>query len=108
MNLVKKDEVFQLKDLIAIEGGKILTEQLVDNDAIKMVLKSFDAGMQLPEHTAQGTALVFCLEGEGVITNAGVEYPLHSGDNFVFVSGVLHSVRAVTGLKIAVILVKER
>ena len=56
MNLVKKDEVFQLKDLIAIEGGKILTEQLVDNDAIKMVLKSFDAGMQLPEHTAQEAA----------------------------------------------------
>lgn len=108
MNVIKKEEIFKLKDLISIEKGKILTEELVHNDAIKMVLKSFDEGMALPEHTAPGTALIFALEGKAVITNNGVEYTISGGENYAFFPEDVHSVRAVTAFKMAVVLVKEK
>ena len=70
MNLIKTDEVFALKDLLPYEEGKIVNADIVNNPHMKMALMSFDAGCATPEHAAGGDAMMLCLEGEGVITNA--------------------------------------
>ena len=69
---------------------------------------SFGAGCELPEHAAPGEALFFCLEGEGIITTNGTPYPIKGGENFVFAPGELHSVKAVSDFKMALVLVKNK
>lgn len=55
----------------------------------------------------QVEALLFCLEGEAVITNQGTDHSIAEGQNFVFEPGKLHSVRAITPFKMALILIKN-
>lgn len=107
MKLVKPNEIFQLKDLLPTESGKIVNADIVNTSGVKIVLMSFDAGCMLPEHAAPAEALFFCLDGEAVITEDGCDYPIRAGQNFVFGKGNLHSVKAVTPFKMALILVKE-
>lgn len=108
MNLVNANEIFQLKELLPVEEGKIVNADLVNTDAVKIVVMSFDAGCELPEHAAPGEALFFCLDGEGVITTNGKPYSIKGGENFVFAPGELHSVKAVTPFKMALVLVKQK
>ena len=108
MNLVNANEIFQLKELLPVEAGKIVNADLVNTDAVKIVVMSFGAGCELPEHAAPGEALFFCLEGEGIITTNGTPYPIKGGENFVFAPGELHSVKAVSDFKMALVLVKNK
>lgn len=107
MNLVNANEIFSLKNLLPVESGKIINTDLINNDAVKIVVMSFDAGCALPEHAANGEALFFCLDGEGVIRSNGIDFPIKAGENFVFAPGELHTVTAVTPFKMALVLVKK-
>ena len=107
MNLIPKDEIFALKDLLPYEEGKIVNADVVNNDYLKMALMSFDAGCATPEHAAGGDAMMLCLEGEGVITNEGVPHTVHQGESFSFRPGAMHKVSATTKFKMMVMIVKE-
>ena len=43
---------------------------------------AFDAGTGLSEHAAPGEALIFALDGHGIIGYEGKEYPIQAGENF--------------------------
>lgn len=107
MNLIKKDEIFALKDVLPYEDGKIVNADIVNNSHLKMALMSFDAGCATPEHAAGGDAMMLCLEGEGVITNEGVPHTVHQGESFSFRPGAMHKVSATTKFKMMVMIVKE-
>ena len=107
MNLIKKDEIFALKDVLPYEDGKIVNADIVNNSHLKMALMSFDAGCATPEHAAGGDAMMLCLEGEGVITNEGVTHTVHQGESFAFRPGAMHKVSATTKFKMMVMIVKD-
>ena len=65
--IIKSGEVFRLGELLPYQEGKIVNMDLVNNDKMKFVIMSFDAGTGLSEHAAPGEALVFALDGEAVI-----------------------------------------
>lgn len=48
---------------------------------MKFVVMAFDAGTGLSEHAAPGEAMVFALDGEGVIGYEGQEHTLHARRN---------------------------
>lgn len=87
MNLNSK-EIFALKDLLPYQEGSIVNRDIVNGDKVKFVLMSFDAGCALSEHAAPGEALIFALEGQ----------------NFKFDKNGMHSVKAVTPFKMALLL----
>lgn len=97
----------KLADLLPYEDGKIVNMDLAHNDGMKLALMSFSAGTGLSEHAAPGEALVFALEGEGVITYEGVEHTVHAGENFKFDRGGKHSVRADQNFKMALLITLE-
>lgn len=107
MTLNQQTEIFQLKNVLPYEAGKIVNLDLLNNEHIKIVLMSFDKDCGLPEHSAPGEALLFCLEGTGEIMNDGVTHTIHENENFVFHKGIPHSVKALTQFKMAIVLVKE-
>ena len=97
-------EVFSLKDLLPYQEGKIVNMDLVNSDKMKLVLMSFDEGCALSEHSAPGEALIFCLEGNGVIGYEGTEHKISAGENFSFAKNGKHYVRAEGKFKMALLL----
>ena len=91
---VKIGEVFKLAELLPYQDGKIINMDVVHNEKMKFVIMSFDAGTGLSEHAAPGEALIFALDGEGVIGYEGKEHTIHAGENFVFAKGGAHWVKA--------------
>lgn len=104
---IKAGEVFKLADLIPYQEGRIVNMDVVHNDKMKFVVMAFDEGTGLSEHAAPGEAIIFALDGEGVIGYEGKEHPIQSGENFNFAKGGLHSVKATKKFKMALLLTLE-
>lgn len=105
--IIKAGEVFKLADLVPYAEGKIVNMDVVHNDKMKFVLMAFDAGTGLSEHAAPGEALIFALDGEGVIGYEGKDHPIKAGENFHFAKAGLHSVKATKKFKMALLLTLE-
>lgn len=105
--LLKTGEVLKLADLLPCQDGKIINTDLVNNDHVKLALMSFGAGTGLSEHAAPGQALVFALDGTGIIGYEGEEHRIAAGQNFVFAKGGRHYVKADGPFKMALLLLKE-
>lgn len=106
MNLDSK-QIFALKDVLPYQDGAIINKDLVSNEKMKFVVMAFDAGCALSEHAAPAEALVFALDGEGIITYEGKEYPIKAGENFKFDKNGMHAVKATTPFKMALLLAFE-
>lgn len=105
--VIKAGEVFRLGELLPYQDGKIVNMDLVNEPKMKFVVMSFDEGTGLSEHAAPGEALVFALDGEGMIGYEGKEFPIHAGETFKFDKFGKHSVKAVKRFKMALLLVLE-
>lgn len=105
MNPILKDgAVFALKDLLPYQEGKIVNMDLIRDPKLKFVIMAFDAGTGLTEHAAPGEALVFALDGKGIIGYEGQEYPIQAGENFKFAKNEMHYVKADGPFKMALLL----
>ncbi len=105
--ILKSKEVFSLKDLIPYQDGKIVNMDLINNEKLKFVLMSFAKGTGLTEHAAPGEAIIFALDGNGIIGYEGKEYKISAGENFKFDKGGMHYVKADGKFKIALLLTLE-
>lgn len=106
MNPALKDgEVFALKDLLSYQEGKIVNMDLIRDPKLKFVVMAFDEGTGLTEHAAPGEALIFALDGQGIIGYEGKEYPIRAGENFRFAKNGVHWVKANGRFKMALLLV---
>ena len=105
MNPILKDgEVFALKELVPYQEGKIVNMDLIRDPKLKFVIMAFDDGTGLSEHAAPGEALIFALEGQGIIGYEGKEYPIKAGENFKFAKNGTHWVKADGRFKMALLL----
>ncbi len=105
--VIKAGEVFKLAELVPYADGKIVNMDVVHNDTMKFVVMAFDEGTGLSEHAAPGEAIIFALDGEGVIGYEGKDYPIKAGENFKFAKAGLHSVKATKKFKMALLLMFE-
>ena len=104
---IKAGEVFRLTELVPYAEGKIVNMDVVHNDKMKFVVMAFDEGTGLSEHAAPGEALIFALDGEGVVGYEGTNHPIKAGENFHFAKAGLHSVKATKRFKMALLLTLE-
>ena len=104
---VKPGEVFKLGELLEYQEGKIVNMDVVHNDQMKFVLMAFDAGTGLSEHSAPGEAIVFALDGEGIIGYEGTDHVIKAGECFHFAKAGRHYVKAVKNFKMALLLTLE-
>ena len=105
--MVKAGEVFKMAELVPYVDGKIVNMDVVHNEKMKFVVMSFDEGTGLSEHAAPGEAIIFALDGEGVIGYEGKDHPIKAGENFHFAKAGLHSVKATKRFKMALLLTLE-
>lgn len=105
MNGLQAGEVFKLAELVPYQEARIVSRNVVDEEKTKLALMSFDAGQGLQEHAAPGEAIIFALDGEGIIGYEGEEHIIHTGENFHFAKGGKHYVKAEKPFKMALLLV---
>ena len=103
-NAVKAGEIFKLAELVPYQEGKIINMDVAHNEKMKFVIMSFDEGTGLSEHAAPGEALIFALEGKGVIGYEGKAHPIKEGENFKFAAGGKHWVKADGRFKMALLM----
>lgn len=106
-NAVNPGEVFKLADLLPYQDGKIVNMDIAHNDKMKFVVMSFDEGTGLAEHAAPGDALIFALEGQGIIGYEGNEHKIKAGENFRFAKNGKHYVKADGRFKMALLITLE-
>ena len=104
---IKAGEVFKLAELVPYVEGKIVNMDVVHNEKMKFVVMAFDEGTGLSEHAAPGEAIIFALDGEGVIGYEGQDHSIKAGENFHFAKAGLHSVKAAKRFKMALLLTLE-
>ena len=106
-NAVKVGEVFKLAELLPYQEGKIINIDVAHNEKMKFVIMSFDEGTGLSEHAAPGEALIFALDGKGVIGYEGKAHPIKAGESFKFAAGGKHWVKADGRFKMALLITLE-
>ena len=104
---IKAGEGFKLAELVPYVEGKIVNMDVVHNEKMKFVVMAFDEGTGLSEHAAPGEAIIFALDGEGVIGYEGQDHSIKAGENFHFAKAGLHSVKAAKRFKMALLLTLE-
>ena len=106
-NAIHVGEVFRLADLVPYQDGKIVNMDVAHNEKMKFVIMVFDAGTGLAEHAAPGEALIFALDGEGIIGYEGKAHTIKAQENFAFAKGGTHWVKAEKRFKMALLLTLE-
>ncbi|MBR0256416.1 MAG: cupin domain-containing protein, partial [Synergistaceae bacterium] len=104
---LKEGRVFSLGGLVPYQEGRVVNMDVASGDKMKFAVMAFDAGTGLSEHSAPGEALIFALDGEGIIGYEGSEHKIMAGENFKFVKNGRHYVKAEKRFKMAILLTLE-
>ena len=104
---LKNGEVFKLAELVPYQEGRIVNMDLINDPKMKFVIMAFDEGTGLSEHAAPGEALIFALDGQGIIGYEGQEHHIKAGENFKFAKNGKHFVKAEGKFKMALLLTLE-
>ena len=104
---LKDGEVLKLADLVPYQEGRIVNMDLINDPKMKFVIMAFDEGTGLSEHAAPGEALIFAIDGHGIIGYEGKEHAIKAGENFKFAKNGKHFVRANSKFKMALLLTLE-
>lgn len=108
LNKILRDgEVFKIAEIVPYQEGRIVNMDLINDPKMKFVVMAFDEGTGLSEHAAPGEALIFALDGQGIIGYEGKEHLIKAGENFKFAKNGRHSVKADGKFKMALLLTLE-
>jgi quercetin dioxygenase-like cupin family protein len=91
---VPPGEVFRPMDMIAYQGGSVVSRQLLKVSSGSVTLFAFDAGEGLSEHTTPHDALVFVMDGRAEITVLGQTHEVGAGEAILLPGGEPHAVHA--------------
>jgi quercetin dioxygenase-like cupin family protein len=100
-------EVARLVNLIAYQGGSIVSREIMSRPTGTVTLFAFDAGQGLSEHTAPFDAMVSVLDGEVEITISGNKYALKTGDMIVMPANKPHALKAIARFKMLLTMIRS-
>lgn len=99
MSTMPNSKAFEMANLIEYQSGAVVSRVIVKSENGNVTLFAFDQGQELSEHTAPFDALVHILDGEAEIRISGQAHLLKSGQAIIMPANEPHAVRAVTGFK---------
>ena len=109
MELIKnleKETVLVLKDRLDYEEGQVVSVSLAQRPGVGISLMAFDEGEAIGTHAAPGDAFVTVLDGTGEYTIGGTPHTVKAGESIVMPVNIPHSVKALTKMKMLLVLVK--
>lgn len=89
---IDKEEILELKNLVAYQEGQVVSKTLVQNSAVSVTLFAFEKDEEISTHESGGDAMVTVLEGAGRFTIDGREHILEAGQSIVMPASKPHAV----------------
>ncbi len=99
--------VHPLIDLVAYQGGSVVSRILLKQERGSVTLFAFDQGQELSEHTVPHDALVSILDGQAEITIAGTAHRLQRGDAIIMPGSQPHAVKAIQRFKMMLVMIRS-
>src|SRR3954469_18296444 len=93
--------------LTAYQEGAVVSRILLKRGGGTVTLFAIDEGQSLSEHTAPFDAVAHVLEGEAVITIAGVPLTVPAGDMVLMPANLPHAVEARTRFKMLLTMIRS-
>jgi quercetin dioxygenase-like cupin family protein len=93
--------------LAAYQPGAVVSRILLKRSGGTVTLFAFEEGQSLSEHTAPFDAIAHVLEGEAVITIAGVPLTVPAGDMVLMPANQPHAVEARTRFKMLLTMIRS-
>jgi quercetin dioxygenase-like cupin family protein len=95
-----------LLTLAAYQVGAVVSRIVLKRGGGTVTLFAFDEGQSLSEHTAPFDAIAHVLEGEALITIAGVPLTVPAGDMVLMPAHQPHAVAARTRFKMLLTMIR--
>lgn len=95
-----------LTDIIDYSNDSIVSKTIAKNNGGSAVTFAFDKGQGLTEHRSPVDALVYIIEGSGLISISGVDHEMSAGEIIIMPANEPHAVKAVEKLKMLLIMLK--
>ena len=95
-----------LVTLAAYQDGAVVSRILLKRGGGTVTLFAFDEGQSLSEHTAPFDAIAHVLEGEALITIAGLPLAVPAGDMVLMPANRPHAVAARTRFKMLLTMIR--
>jgi quercetin dioxygenase-like cupin family protein len=102
-----KSNPVTLPELIAYQGGAIVSSEILKQKTGSVTLFAFDAGQSLSEHTAPFDALVQVLDGAAEITIAGQPHRVRAGETILMPANKPHALNAIEHFKMLLTMIRE-
>jgi quercetin dioxygenase-like cupin family protein len=99
-------KVVNLARLLDYQEGGVVSRTVIDKKTGTVTVFAFDEGQGLSEHTAPFDALVYVLDGEAMITVAGVESRVIAGEMLIMAADKPHSLRAAKRFKMLLVMIR--
>ncbi len=96
-----------LTGLVSYEAGSVVSRTIINRGTGTVTLFAFDEGEGLSEHTAAYDTLMYVMEGEALVTVAGVGNELKQGEGMILPAGKTHAVRATARFKMLLAMIRE-
>ena len=96
---IDKEEILELKNLVAYQEGQVVSKTLVQNSAVSVTLFAFEKDEEISTHDSIGDAMVHVIEGIGQFTVDNVEHICKAGDVLVMPAKKPHAVFAKEDFK---------
>jgi quercetin dioxygenase-like cupin family protein len=93
--------------LAGYQDGAVVSRTLLKRGGGTVTLFAFDEGQSLSEHTAPFDAIAQVLEGEALITIAGVALTVAAGDLILMPANQPHSVHAPSRFKMLLTMIRS-
>jgi len=93
--------------LAAYQDGAVVSRILLKRGGGTVTLFAFDEGQSLSEHTAPFDAIAQVLEGEALITIAGVPLTVAAGDMVLMPANQPHAVAAPRRFKMLLTMIRS-
>jgi len=97
-----------LGSLVTYQPESVVSRMILNNKAGSVTLFAFDEGEGLSEHTAPYDALLHLIEGRAEISISGKKNDLEAGEAIVLPAGRPHSVKATTGFKMLLTMIRSK
>lgn len=94
-----------LTDALPVVAESTTSRVLVDNDAMRIVQFTFDAGEMLTEHTSPRAVAVQLVSGRMRFTVDGTEHSMGEGDLVYLAPGASHALVAETACRMTLVMV---
>lgn len=97
---------FEIDALLDYQPGAIVSQTLVDDEAVTVTVFAFDEDERLSEHTAPHDAILQVVDGTALITIDDEEYEVQAGESIVMPADEPHAVDAVSQFKMFLTMIR--